>query len=239
MNAMLIAIGSSGDVFPFIGLGRALQRRGHVVHVASHSSYREFIERAGLTFRELAGVSPLSGSADVYHPVRAVERIAKDLILPSISPVYNLVTSLAQDEWTVVAHFFCYGARLAQERNGTPLTTAVVNPFAIRSAEKMPIFPKLGLLRWAPVVIRRAFLSTSSALWDRQLGPGLNAYRATLGLLPVRDIFYGWSLSPQRVVGMFPEWFAPKAADWPEAFVYGGFTVFDQGAGQALPLELT
>ena len=133
MNVMLIAIGSAGDVFPFIGLGRALQQRGHVVHVASHSSYREFIEGAGLTFRELAGVSALCGSADVYHPVRAVERIAKDLILPSIAPVYDLVTSLEKERWTVIAHFFCYGARIAQERNGSALTrpSSTLSRFAV------------------------------------------------------------------------------------------------------------
>lgn len=232
---MLVAIGSDGDVFPFVGLGRALQRRGHVVHLASHSGYREVTEGAGLAFRELKQVSPLIGSAEVYHPLRAIERIAKDLILPSISPVYDLVTSLDRDQWIVIAHFFCYGARLAQERNGTPLVTALVNPFAIRSTEAMPAFPKLRIPPWAPRMVRRAFYSFASRHWDKQLAPMLNAFRKTLALPPVRDIFYGWALSPQRVIGLFPEWFAPKASDWPAAFVHGGFTVFDQGNGHPLP----
>jgi UDP:flavonoid glycosyltransferase YjiC (YdhE family) len=55
---------------------------------------------------------------------------------------------------------------------------------------------------------------------------------------PVRDIFYQWSLSPDRVIGLFPDWFAPRYADWPLAFLHGGFVRFEAEGGQSVPPEL-
>jgi rhamnosyltransferase subunit B len=86
--------------------------------------------------------------------------------------------------------------------------------------------------------MRRLFFPYVARLWDRTLGPALNAFRSEVGLAPVRDIFYGWSLSPRRVIGLFPEWFAPRASDWPAQFVYGGFSAYDQADRIEVPREL-
>jgi rhamnosyltransferase subunit B len=88
------------------------------------------------------------------------------------------------------------------------------------------------------VIFRRAFFGMVARMWDRELGPQLNQYRKTLGLEPVRDIWYGWCFSPDRVLGLFPEWFAPRQSDWPQHFTYGGFTVFDQGVSGEVPDSL-
>jgi rhamnosyltransferase subunit B len=85
---------------------------------------------------------------------------------------------------------------------------------------------------------RRAFFAAVARLWDRELAPSVNAFRESLGLDPVRNIWYEWYLSPHRVIGLYPEWFAPKPNDWPAQFVYGGFTVFDPGASQQVPAAL-
>lgn len=238
MRFFLIAVGTSGDVFPFIGLGRELQERGHVVHMACPANFRSAIEGAGLTFRELPGAIAKPISANSYKPVNSIEEAAKGLLLPLLQPVYEMVSSLKPREWIVIAHPLCFGARLSQERNGTSVITAVVSPFMIRSLERVPVLPGMRWLRWAPMAVQRVFLRGAARLWDKQLGPGLNAYRQTLGLAPVRDIFYGWAFSPEGVVGLFPEWFSPRASDWPPKFVYGGFTTYDRATSQALPADL-
>ena len=75
-------------------------------------------------------------------------------------------------------------------------------------------------------------------MWDRRLAPELNAFRREKNLSPVEDVWYGWRLSPERVIGLFPEWFAPCPSDWPKQFVHGGFTVFDGGFGAEVPAVL-
>ncbi len=53
MRILLTSHGSTGDIFPLIGLGRALREAGHHVRYATAPLYREEIERAGLEFVEL------------------------------------------------------------------------------------------------------------------------------------------------------------------------------------------
>lgn len=53
MKILLTSHGSTGDLYPVIGLGRALREAGHTVNFASAPLYREEIERAGLGFRHL------------------------------------------------------------------------------------------------------------------------------------------------------------------------------------------
>ena len=52
-HVVLIAIGSSGDVHPFVGLGLALQRRGHQVTVATNDHFAPLLARWGWGLRRL------------------------------------------------------------------------------------------------------------------------------------------------------------------------------------------
>jgi len=51
----ILALGSRGDVQPFVPLGQALQRAGHHVRVATFTAFAPLIQRAGLTFAALPG----------------------------------------------------------------------------------------------------------------------------------------------------------------------------------------
>ena len=47
---LLTPVGSSGDVHPFVGIGRALRARGHDVTLITSEPFRRISERAGLRF---------------------------------------------------------------------------------------------------------------------------------------------------------------------------------------------
>lgn len=51
----ILALGSRGDVQPFVPLGRALVRAGHQVRVATFSAFAPLIQGAGLEFAPLPG----------------------------------------------------------------------------------------------------------------------------------------------------------------------------------------
>src|SRR5581483_6469762 len=61
--------------------------------------------------------------------------------------------------------------------------------------------------------------------------------RGTLKLPPVRRILTKWSPSPQRVLGLFPDWFGPIPDGGP-AFRHTGFVLFDDAAGRRTPEQL-
>jgi len=57
MRFTMMCIGSTGDVRPYVLLGKELKNRGHQVKIATFESFREMIEKEGLT------IHPISGSA--------------------------------------------------------------------------------------------------------------------------------------------------------------------------------
>lgn len=54
-NFTLLTIGSRGDVQPYIALGKGLIAEGHNVTIATHSEFKEWIEKHGINFKEVAG----------------------------------------------------------------------------------------------------------------------------------------------------------------------------------------
>ena len=51
----MFALGSTGDVRPYLLLGKRLQGQGHVITLAAFSNFKETVEGAGLRFFPLAG----------------------------------------------------------------------------------------------------------------------------------------------------------------------------------------
>ncbi|CAN6657731.1 sterol 3-beta-glucosyltransferase [Trichomonascus vanleenenianus] len=51
----LLTIGSRGDVQPYIALAKGLLKEGHSVRIATHIEFKEWVEKHGIEFREIAG----------------------------------------------------------------------------------------------------------------------------------------------------------------------------------------
>src|SRR5204863_6870496 len=57
----------------------------------------------------------------------------------------------------------------------------------------------------------------------------INKFRGELGLPPLTGgIFRDYCHSPDLVIGLFPEWFAPLSRDWPPQTKLTGFPLWDE-----------
>jgi UDP:flavonoid glycosyltransferase YjiC (YdhE family) len=55
LNIVIQVVGSRGDVQPFIALGNELQKFGHRVRLATHDTFRDFVQSQGLEFYPIGG----------------------------------------------------------------------------------------------------------------------------------------------------------------------------------------
>lgn len=55
LNIVIQVVGSRGDVQPFIALGTELQKHGHRVRLATHTTFEHFVTNTGLEFYPLGG----------------------------------------------------------------------------------------------------------------------------------------------------------------------------------------
>jgi UDP:flavonoid glycosyltransferase YjiC (YdhE family) len=64
---------------------------------------------------------------------------------------------------------------------------------------------------------------------DGLLAGPVNRLRARHGLPRVDRLLQHWVHSPDRVIGLFPPWFAPMQQDWPQQVALTGFPLYDGG----------
>jgi rhamnosyltransferase subunit B len=232
VRVMLIPIGSTGDVYPLVGLGVALRERGNEVEVIANSYFRPAIERAGLPFVELGTDEDMRRGLedpDLWDRRKGFLVLGRT-ILPLMRPLYEIIARrYVPGETVVVASSLALSARLAQEKLGAPLVTVHLQPTAFRSAYETP-----ALLPWVFSHHRlrlpwKRFLDwlIDVLLLDPVFAGEINALRGELGLPPVRRALFQWWHSPQRVLGLFPEWFAPPQPDWPPQARLTGFPLYD------------
>lgn len=231
LDVILVAVGSHGDVLPFLALGRELQARGHRVTVCTNGLFAAQVQRLSLDYVEVGTAEEylaVVGDPDMFHPTRGLKLIAAPL-LKIIRGVFGVISERYVPGRTVVAGAnTAFAARIAHEKLGVPLATIAVQPAWFFSQYDPPVLhPQMGWIKTAPRFVRRLANGFMSGVMNRSLGVPIGQFRAEIGLPPLRELA-NWSFSPQAVVGLFPEWFAPRQPDWPSHFQYGDFPLFDE-----------
>ena len=241
-DILIAAVGSHGDVHPFVGIGMGLRDRGHRVRVIVNPHFEPIVRGAGLEMVPLgtdAEYRTLATHPDLWHPVRGPRYIFQQMAT-LVPPVYRLIEDLQIPGKTVVMHStLAIGARVAQEKLGIPTATVHLQPALIRSAILPPILPGFDLPRWLPsMALRLFFYLADKLILDPMAAPAINEFRATLGLAPAFNILHSWWNSPQRVIGLFPEWYAPPQKDWPRQMRLTGFPLYDERGISAMSGDL-
>lgn len=241
MNILLAAIGTSGDVDPFVGLGRALKRRGHRVTVIANRYFERLVERAELAFAPWGDAEEYKAklnNPDFWDPKRSMPFAFREMFLPAMRPLYQEIVARHEPGQTVIAGPpMALGARLAYDKLNVPLATILLQPTFIRSVHQVSEGYRYLLPRWAPTFYRRLWFRFVDRWLDGMFGPPIDAFRAELGLPPVRKGFYDWFRSPQLQIGLFPDWFGTPQPDWPSTLRVTGFPLYDEGGVEAIPAE--
>jgi rhamnosyltransferase subunit B len=231
MHILIIAIGSAGDVHPFLGLGRNFLGRGHRVTFAANPVFQPLVERCGLRFLPVGTTEEYHaamGNPALWNPRTSLPTLWK-VVAAALRPLYDTLAAEAGDDTVMVASLWAFSARLVQEKLGVPLVTAQVSPSTILSSKLPPVHKRFTIPDSLPDGFKSALLwLIERGALDRICGPELNAMRRQLGLPPVTRIMGRWMHSPQGVLGLFPDWFAPPQSDWPAQIALTGFPLYDE-----------
>ena len=201
---LLFPLGSSGDVHPFIGLGRTLRARGHRVTLFSCEYFGETAVRSGLEFEQT-------------HSTAEYLELQQDPALWDSRRGTRFVLERTQ---TVDSYRDIIGRIAALNVPGQTVLVSPLRP-AIQAARNLP--------RWWPWWLRRlAYRVGEKWLVDPMLAPKINQMRRELGLAPVSNIITRYWHSPDTVVCLFPEWYAAPAADWPANIRLASFPLYDE-----------
>lgn len=239
MKMIITALGSGGDVFPFVALGQALQQRGHTVALLANPHFANVVAQAGLSLVPLGTEEEYLAALrqpEIWHPRRGFAVIWRQLMELTPRILATLEDQIVFGQTLLIGSTLSLATRLAQERHGIPAVTVHLSPNCFLSADAFPITSARPLPRWIPLWIRRMLLvAIDRGMLDATCARPLNTLRAALGLPPVHSVMRRWLHSPDLTIGAFPEWFAAPQPDWPASAVVTGFLRLRDHAESPLP----
>jgi UDP:flavonoid glycosyltransferase YjiC (YdhE family) len=232
MKVLMTPVGSAGDVNPFVIIGRELRRRGHRVTLVAPAVFGDVAANAGLEFAAVGTAEEFERTTrnpDLWHPRRGARLVFRALG-EQLRNAYAVLEELYEPGQTMlVGHSLSLFTRTFEERHPVPAATVHLAPTVFRSDFEQSVLPSgQDITRWPPWLKHALWWTVDRVAIDPMIAPALNAWRADLGLPPITRVFGAWLHSPQRVLGLFPDWFAQAQPDWPAQVRLTGFVLSDE-----------
>ncbi|PWU07363.1 MAG: hypothetical protein C5B47_06320 [Verrucomicrobia bacterium] len=231
---ILVPLGTTGDVNPFLWMGHLLRNRGHEVTLILATAFEPPPETHNFQCFALKNQKELQAVLDnprLWHPWHGV-RILFSFAGAHTEQIFRLIYSsrrLDMDN-VILAPGTAFGARLAREKLGFPLGTIHLQPCAIPSAYEPPAmrrgFRWMSKLYW----VWRRFFSFIPTPLDFYAGPGIRRACRSQRILPPNNVLNQWWHSPDGVLCLFPSWLARPQPDWPTRWAQSGFPLYDRHA---------
>ena len=148
--------GSYGDVYPYVGLAKALKARGHRPLVAAPAFYRTAVEQEAIAF---AAVGPDVDPSDrdvmsrVMHPATGSETVVRDLVVPALRQTYDDLRGVVTSDDVLVSHPLTFAVPILAEAQRLPWVSTVLAPLSFFSITDFPALPP-GPIARAPARAR-------------------------------------------------------------------------------------
>lgn len=137
MRVTIPALGTRGDVQPFVALGLGLQKAGHTVCLATHTNYAQFIKGWGLDFFPIAG-NPQEILASAigqgllnpgYNFVQYMQGLRR-IIKPLVAQVLDDLSQACQQSDVILYSLLAFAAHYIAEECHIPAVPALLQPLS-------------------------------------------------------------------------------------------------------------
>jgi UDP:flavonoid glycosyltransferase YjiC (YdhE family) len=230
--------GSHGDLFPYIGLALALQKRGHRPVIATSPGYRDNIEREGIEF-VAAGPTVDPGDLDLFarvmDPIKGSEVIVRELLMTKLQQTYEELRDAVAGADLLVTHPITFAGPVVADQARLPWLSTVLAPLSFFSAGDPAVLPTAPRLNDLPLIgpwLAHAILRLARPTLRRWVEPVLEL-RAAIGLPAGGHPLLEGQFSPHGTLALFSRLLAEPQPDWPPNVAVTGSVFYNE----ADPLE--
>jgi sterol 3beta-glucosyltransferase len=245
MRIAIIAMGSRGDVQPYIALGKGLKAVGHIVRLVTHENFELLVSSHGLEF------CPVKGNVQEFMESAEMQGLLEKGNFLAINARTSKASQRAAIDWAEGSLAACEGMELLivgvgglflslalAEKLKLPLLQAYIFPFTPTKAFPALLFPQ-SISKLGGYVNRLSHHLFRQIMWQgSRTGDGL-ARKNVLGL-PNAPF---WSPYNSKYFQRYPVLYGlspsviPKPSDWLNTHVTG-YWFLDEAADWTPPAAL-
>ncbi|AKC82830.1 hypothetical protein IMCC26134_08695 [Verrucomicrobia bacterium IMCC26134] len=244
MRVVLTSHGSTGDIYPVIALGVALQKAGHSVRFATIPNYKPDIEAAGLVFYPLC---PNWEQADLVYWMGRLNKIRspiyqlREIYVGARAYIPEMIAQMdaimPETDLLVSSYLFPMNKGIA-DRHGVPFATLAFAPHVVPSPDYPP--ENIPSPAWLGRATRRAWnrwlWKTGNAIVDRVINTSIADALRAAKLPKVRNFF---SRPAERVlVTVSDKLFRPPHTEIDARFRFTGYFRWQSAESPTLDAEL-
>ncbi len=234
--------GSFGDVYPYIGLAKALNARGHRTLVAAPAYYRPTVEQEQVEFSPFSpDIDPTDRQtfARVMHPVTGTEAVIRDLVMPAVRQTCEELRRVAGGADLFVSHPLTFATPMVAELERRPWVSTLLAPLGFFSVTDLPVLPPapwLVHLRTLGPWFGRIVVGLARRATEAWMEP-LYRLRRELGLPRGGHPLFEGQFSPAMTLALFSRVLAKPQPDWPPNVRMTGFVFYNGPGGLDAALE--
>ena len=214
--------------------------------IATSEYHRQKVSAAGVEFHAIRPDIPFENlelHRRLTEPKAGLERIIRELMLPSLRATYDDLLNLVQKDRgadLLISQLLVFAAPLVAEKTGVRWLSTELQPGAFLSAYDPPVlapYPALAKLRGLGSTFHRGLFGLAK-LTARSWSKPVHELRRELGLPPGKDPLFEGRNSTHLVLALFSSVIGEPQPDWPANAVVTGFPFYDE-PGSTMAPELT
>lgn len=245
MRIAILALGTRGDVQPYIALGEGLRAAGHAVILVSHEDYEGLITVHGLDFKSVRGNVQNFAESDEMRAllekgnfIAITRRTAAEARRAAVQWAEDAFAACQDAELIIAGLGGLYIGIALAEKLSIPFLQAYLVPFTPTAAFPGVLLPQ-GLSRLGGGFSRISHELVRQVMWQSYRSAD-NASRRVLDLppAPLSGPLGGDSLKKQPILYGFSPSVIPKPAEWGEDKHVTGFWFLNSSTDWEPPAEL-
>ena len=233
MRAILSAPGSRGDVNPMIAIGRRLREAGYDVVISLAEPYAEVAIEAGLEVEVVIGRQEFAealGNPHVWKTIRGPLQVFRTVVSDFLERQREVIERYhVRGQTLLVSHPLDLASRIFRDAHPeTPLASVHLQPVILRTLGDPPRLSgwwfEMSRPEW---LMRSTYWLIDTLAVDPAIRGPINRLRAEYGLESLRRPLHQWWHSPDLILAMYPEWFAPATVSFLPQLQHCGFPLQD------------
>ncbi len=216
-----------------VAIGKQLRRRGIDVVISLAEPYADVAQAADLQVESVFSrerFDELLGDADVWKPIRGMRRVLGQVAAQFLSQHNDVIRKHHRPGQTIlISHPLDFASCVFRESDpSTPLVDVHLAPATLRVPSSpgrlSPWWFEIRRPTWA---VKASYWAADRLFLDPTLTPSVGKLRDQYGLPKINRYLDQWWLSPDRILAMFPEWFAPATSTVLTQLMHVGFPLAD------------